>query len=98
MGAPAIPRKRRGRAAEANPAPSTPATAKQLHHQNTAAEDAFDFDRRVVDQVDTSIWRAVYNGEFRLAVRCKCCQRWLTDGRSKRAHLGPRCAAKVVDR
>lgn len=61
---------------------------------SSAARSDFDFDQRVVSQVDWSIWQAIYNGEFRLAVKCRRCGRWLTDGRSKRAHLGPRCAAK----
>lgn len=66
--------------------------------KSTAAEiTEFDFDRHIVDSVDQSIWRAVYNGEFRLAVRCDVCGRWLTDGRSKRAHRGPRCASKAAD-
>lgn len=58
----------------------------------------FDYDERVVYQVDSSIWRAIYNGHFRLAVPCQVCGRWLTDGRSKKAHRGPRCAAKGVTR
>lgn len=63
---------------------------------DTADLTDFEFDRRVVDQVDWSIWRAIYNGEFRLACRCRRCGRWLTDGTSKRRHLGPVCAGKVV--
>lgn len=67
--------------------------------ESTATEvTEFDFDRHIVDSVDESIWRAVYNGEFRLAVRCDVCGRWLTDGRSKRAHRGPRCAERAADR
>lgn len=58
--------------------------------------NTFDFDRRVVAQVDWSIWQAVASGHFRLAVRCDVCGRWLTAGRSKKAHRGPRCAAKAV--
>lgn len=65
-------------------------------NKDTAPESDFDFDRRVVDQVDWSLWRAVFEGHFRLAVRCDVCGRWLTDGRSKRKHRGPRCAAKAV--
>lgn len=65
--------------------------------QSTAPETDFDFDRTVVNRVDESIWRAVYNGDFRLAVRCDVCGRWLTDGRSKRAHRGPRCAARMAE-
>lgn len=70
-------------------------------HNSTDTPDSttdLDFDRHIVDRVDESIWRAVYNGEFRLAVRCDVCGRWLTDGRSKRAHRGPRCAEKAGNR
>lgn len=52
-----------------------------------------------VDQAvvgDASIWEALFNGQFRLAVQCDACGRWLTAGASKRAHRGPRCAARAV--
>lgn len=75
---------------------ANPTTAPQLTtDQPTSTDGQFDYDQRVVHQVDSSIWRAVYNGEFRLAIRCDVCGRWLTDGRSKRAHRGPRCASKA---
>lgn len=77
---------------------ATPTTATVDNQESTAGETEFDFDKRVVDQVDWSIWRALYNGEFRLAFKCRRCGRWLTDGRSKRAHLGPVCRAKAVGR
>jgi hypothetical protein len=54
----------------------------------------FDYDKRIVDRVDESIWRAVFNGQFRLAVKCDMCGRWLTAGTSKKAHRGPRCSEK----
>lgn len=57
-------------------------------------DDDFDFDKRVADQVDWSIWRAIYNGHFRLAVKCERCGRWLTAGSSKRNRLGSHCKAK----
>lgn len=63
--------------------------------QSNADADDLEFDRRVVEQVDWSIWQALYRGDFRLAVRCRRCGRWLTDGRSKRNHLGPRCAVNA---
>ena len=91
MNAPPGTRKRR--TPEGNPTLSTPPSDVS---DTTKVETEFDYDRRVVDQVDWSIWRAIFNGEFRLAVACDVCGRWLTDGRSKRAHRGPRCAAKVV--
>ena len=64
--------------------------------QSTATESDFDFDKRIVDTVDRSIWNALYNGEFRLATKCRRCGRWLTNGRSKRNHMGAHCAAKAV--
>lgn len=75
-----------------DPALSTPPTASPNSTDDT---DSFDFDKRVADQVDFSIWRAIYNGSFRLAVRCERCGRWLTSGHSKRARLGPHCKAKA---
>lgn len=91
MSAPTAARKRKGRALK-DPALSTPPSDSV---QSSAEDRQFDFDKRVVDQVDASIWRALFDGQFRLAVRCDICGRWLTDGRSKAAHRGPRCAAKV---
>ena len=63
--------------------------------KQNAQESEFDFDKRVVAQVDWSIWNAIFEGHFRLAVRCDQCGRWLTAGRSKKAHRGPRCAKRV---
>lgn len=65
--------------------------------KNTARPGYDDFDKRVADQVDFSIWQAVFNGRFRLAVKCDICGRWLTAGTSKQAHRGPRCAAKAAE-
>ena len=90
MSAPA--RKRKGRAPRGNPDLFTPPS----EIQSNADTDEFEYDAQVVDQVDASIWRAVYNGHFRLAVRCQRCGRWLTAGRSKRNHMGPRCAKAVT--
>lgn len=59
---------------------------------STADRDQFDFDRGVVDAVNRDLWAAIFDGHFRLAVKCRRCGRWLTDGRSKRNHMGPRCA------
>jgi hypothetical protein len=55
----------------------------------------FDYDKQIVDRVDDSIWRASFNGEFKLATRCSICGRWITSSRSKRAGRGPHCAAKA---
>lgn len=60
-----------------------------------AARDAV-LDGRLVASADDSIWQALFDGRFRLAVRCDTCGRWLTAYRSKQAGRGPRCHAKVV--
>lgn len=73
------------------PSPNATSTAK-----DTASEPDLDFDKRVVSQVDWSIWQAVSTGHFRLAVKCDVCGRWLTSKASKQAHRGPRCAKAVV--
>ena len=81
---------------ESRPGGSTEAASK-IHASGctkSASPDDFDFDQRVVDRVDESLWRAVYNGHFCLATRCLRCGRWLTANASKRAHLGRVCAAK----
>ncbi|MEI7717718.1 MAG: hypothetical protein WCI78_16805 [Mycobacterium sp.] len=54
--------------------------------------DVFDFDERVEQQVNWSIWRALRRGELRLAVHCDRCRRWLHNPESKRAHR-ERCKA-----
>lgn len=88
------PPKRRKRRTSPDPAPST--TASTLFGPNDNADKPqFDFDKQVVAQIDWSIWRALWRGEFRLAVRCERCGRWLTDGRSKGRRHGARCAAQV---
>lgn len=87
MTAPRPPQRRNGPTAKLD---------RSRQNTDTANDTAdFDFDRSIVDAVDSSIWTALYNGAFRLAVPCSRCGRWLTDGRSKRAHLGPRCAEAV---
>lgn len=87
------PPKRRSGPAVSGQAATTPPSDTADH---TATADALAADKAAVAEVDASIWSAIYAGQFRLAVRCDICGRWLTAGRSKRAHRGPRCAAKVV--
>lgn len=58
--------------------------------------DDLGFDKHIVEAVNRDIWAALFDGHFRLAVKCRGCGRWLTHGTSKRNHLGPRCAAKAV--
>ncbi|WP_370332602.1 DUF6011 domain-containing protein [Mycolicibacterium hippocampi] len=65
--------------------------------QSTATDGSeSDFDRKIVDRVDESLWQALFDGHFRLGVKCERCGRWLYDGRSKKRGLGAHCAAKAV--
>lgn len=87
-------RKKEKHRIQTDPALSTPPSDKS---KSTDQADEFDFDRHIVERVDESLWRAVYNGEFRLAVKCDRCGRWLTAGASKRNRLGAHCASKTAD-
>jgi hypothetical protein len=40
------------------------------------------------------IWAQLFDGQFRLAVPCSRCGRWLTAGASKAHRLGAHCRAK----
>jgi hypothetical protein len=73
-----------------------PAPAADTYHA-TPTVLPLDVSKRVADQVDWSLWAAIYEGKFRLAVPCRRCGRWLVDGRSKRRHYGPRCAALAAE-
>ncbi len=42
------------------------------------------------------IWAALFDGKFRLAVKCEICGRWLTAGKSKADGRGPSCSARAV--
>lgn len=86
----APPRERRSPAVS-DRATSTPPSATSESNCRTDIEA----DLKLVGN-DGELWSRLFNGEFRLAVRCDICGRWLTDGRSKRAHRGPRCASKAV--
>jgi hypothetical protein len=45
---------------------------------------------------NSDIWALLFDGKFRLAVKCDVCGRWLTAGASKAAGRGPHCAARAV--
>lgn len=63
--------------------------------QSNPAHVDLNYDRHIVARVDESIWAALFNGQFRLAIQCRRCGRWLVDARSKRRHYGATCAAKA---
>jgi hypothetical protein len=81
----------RCRAPEGNPAP---ATTPIVNTDPSRSADPDEFADIVVRQVDWSLWLAIRNGDFRLAVKCRRCGRWVTAEQSRRRHMGPRCAAK----
>ena len=43
---------------------------------------------------NADLWARLFDGEFRLAVRCSRCGRWLVASASKQAGIGPHCAAQ----
>lgn len=90
-----MPHKRTGWVPQPQQHPTGPSSTK-LDNDSISATVDFDIAKRVADQVDWSIWRAIYAGEFRLAVRCQRCGRWLTAGPSKRERVGAHCAAKAA--
>lgn len=93
MTAPTRKKRKKDQAPQGNPALFTPPS------DNTKSKPTFDelgFDKAIVEAVNRDIWAAVFDGHFRLAVRCRRCRRWLTHGTSKRNHIGPSCAAKAV--
>ncbi len=83
-------RKGNGPRQEAASSPNTTKDKSTGCTDNTAALDL----TLVGPNVD--IWAKLFNGEFRLAVRCDVCGRWLTAGASKVAGRGPNCAARAV--
>ena len=76
---------------------ATPSATATVANFNSIPTSEFDYDTEVVAQVESSIWQAIYDGHFRLAVKCDVCGRWLTSSRSKKAHRGPRCSARAAD-
>ena len=78
-----------------DPAPSTTPLAET---KSTATTDEFDFDKHVVDMVGSSLWAALFDGHFRLAVRCDVCGRWLTASASKRRIAVPAARLQPVTR
>jgi hypothetical protein len=80
---------------QSRPSRNTTNAIKSNGHR--AAPTDFDVDQRIVDRSGDPLWEALFNGRFRLAVRCDICGRWLTATESKKAHRGPRCSARAGD-
>lgn len=85
--------RRRGPGVESR-ATSTPPSAAE---QSTAGVADFDFDKSVVDAVNKELWAALFDGHFKLGVKCQRCGRWLFDGRSKRRGYGAHCAKLAAE-
>ena len=81
-----MPPKRRS-----GPAVSSRAAAKTA----TVCDQSNAIDLALVGD-NADIWARLFDGEFRLAVKCDRCGRWLTAGKSKAAGRGPSCAARAV--
>jgi hypothetical protein len=66
---------------------------------NTSASDSshgsdIELDLTLVG-ANADIWAALFAGEFKLAVPCSRCGRWLVNNDSKRAGIGAHCAAQA---
>lgn len=72
--------------------PARPASTTPIATDHDTAAD--DLDRAIVGE--ESLWAALFDGRFRLALRCDVCGRWLTSGKSKANGRGPSCAARAV--
>ena len=79
-----------------NERPTITDRAPEANSNATTGAAYFDYDKSIVDAVEKSLWEAIFDGDFRLGVRCRRCGRWLFNGRSKRLHYGPICALKAV--
>ena len=73
-----------------------PAQEAAPTNNTSVTKDTAALDKKLVG--DASIWTALFDGRFRLAVRCDTCGRWLTSHRSKAAGRGPSCAGRAVGR
>lgn len=81
--------RRRNPGTKARATSTTPIVA--LDHSDLT--DEMKIDRALVG--DSEIWPKLFDGQFKLAVRCSRCGRWLTNGHSKRDRLGPHCRTVV---
>lgn len=74
------------------------ATSTSLDASDSTRHGDNDADIALVGGVNADLWAALFAGQFRLAVKCDRCGRWLTAGPSKRAGIGAHCAAQVVNK
>ena len=86
------PKRRSGPGASAQAASTSTATVTSQCNRSTDVE----LDLALVGD-NADLWARLFDGEFRLAVRCDVCGRWLTAGKSKSAGRGPSCAARAVE-
>ena len=85
-----MPPKRRSGPPPRKAAPTTNTTGKDNTHDTDMMVDL------ALVGANSDIWAALFDGKFRLAVKCDTCGRWLTAGASKAAGRGPSCAARAV--
>lgn len=95
MTAPTRRKRKKDQTPQGNPVLFKPPPSDTTNRKPTF--DELGFDKAIVDAVGRDIWAALFDGHFRLAVKCRRCGRWLTHGTSKRNHLGPSCATKVIE-
>lgn len=74
----------------------TVTTAPEADENNSNANGDNGFAPHIGDAIARGIWEGIKAGDFRLAIKCRRCGRYLVDSASKRRHLGPTCAVKVA--
>lgn len=83
--------KRRNRPGDTGAAASTTTTVAT---QDDKRRTDIELDLALLGGSAADIWAQLFDGQFRLAVPCSRCGRWLTAGASKRHRLGAHCRAK----
>ena len=76
---------------------SGPGKPRGASETATVCDLSIAFDLALVGD-NADLWARLFDGEFRLAVRCDVCGRWLTAGKSKSAGRGPSCSARSAVR
>lgn len=70
--------------------------AKVSTAQSNHGADELAVDLALVGGINADLWALLFDGRFKLALRCDTCGRWLTAHKSKAAGRGPSCAARAA--
>lgn len=70
-------------------------TTTTLHPDSNRRAD-LELDLALLGGSAADVWAQLFDGQFRLAVPCERCGRWLTAGASKRHRLGAHCRSRAA--